>query len=199
MRLFISPGNSKMGHVPSLSLLPLETCPKDAPCRTKNNCYSCKLCKLRPALLKTLKDNTQLYKLKPDTYFSKAASYLNYANTRLFRWHAHGDAPDPDYFDRVKKVARKTKHINHLIFTKRFEFPRQIFKRLPSNLTVILSMWNNYGDTDPDGIPRSWYLNPKDPDPRIPDKALLCGGNCEMCGACWNLKSLKRDIILPKH
>jgi hypothetical protein len=198
MRPYISPGNTKTGNIPSISLPPLKTCPLDAPCRKKGKCYGRKLCNLRPALTKTLKDNLEYYRTDPDNYFNKITSYLGYANTRFFRWHVFGDSPDQEYFSRVKYTANNTPNIKHLIFTKRFSWYPENFKWIPENLSVVFSMWNNYGDPEIP-LPKSWYLDPKDPDPRIPASALDCPGNCETCGSCWHLKQLKKDVILHRH
>ena len=183
-----------MGRIPSVSLPPEKTCPADAPCR-KGGCYSKKLCKIRPRLLATLEGNLRYYNGDPDNYFSKITSYLDYANTNFFRWDVHGDFPSEDYFARIKYIAKKTPTIKHLAFTKRYDYN---FLKLPANFSVVFSMWNNYGNTRKK-MPRAWMLDPKDPDPRIPLNALSCPGNCETCGACWNLKLINRDMTLPKH
>jgi len=197
MRLYISPGNTKTGNIPSVSLPPLETCPIDAPCRQKGQGYCHKLCTLRPRLATTLIDNLEYYNNNSAGYFQKITAYLKYANTRFFRWHIFGDIPDPKYFTQVKLTARKTPDIKHLIFTKRFAWIK-IFHHIPDNLSVVFSMWNNYGDPSIN-FPKSWYLDPRNPDPRIPANALECPGNCETCGSCWHLKQLNKDVILHRH
>lgn len=198
MRLYISPGNTKLGSIPSISLPPLITCPIDAPCRKKGLCYANKLCKIRPSLLATLKDNLEYYNARPDEYFSKITNFLSYANTRFFRWNVHGDLPDQEYFKRIKVTAKKTPNIKHLLFTKRFEFPKSLFSKLPENLSAVFSMWNDYGD-ERRKLPKAWFYDPKNPDSRIPATALDCPGNCESCAMCWHLKNINHDIILHKH
>jgi hypothetical protein len=48
-------------------------------------------------------------------------------------------------------------------------------------------------------LPRAWLYDPDCPDPRIPNDAIWCPGNCESCGMCWDLPNIGKDVVLIKH
>lgn len=193
MKLQISKGNTKTGKIPAVSLAPIKSCPKSAPCKTC--CYAVKVCRYSPEAKAAWNNNLELYLKNPDSYFEQLKTYMLKSNPKFFRMHTSGDIPDTDYLKRLKKLAKETPNTKYLLFTKRYYYN---YKNLPDNLAIIFSMWNNYGNTRKH-MPRAWMLDPNNPDPRIPETALQCPGNCETCNACWFLKAVNRDVVFYKH
>jgi len=191
----ISGGNTKVGRIPNISLPPGCGCPSDAPCRA--SCYAQKAWKQYPQTRSAWKRNWSLQRDDRDTYFDSVLNYLRAKRPKLFRWHVSGDIPDQNYLDQVIAVARLTPETRHLAFTKRHNLNFEKANKI-NNLSIVLSMWNNYGNTRK-RMPRAWMLDPADPDPRIPRSAIRCPGSCETCFKCWILKDIKRDVVFLKH
>ncbi|RLC81747.1 MAG: hypothetical protein DRI61_03460 [Chloroflexi bacterium] len=139
--------------------------------------------------------NTKACNKTPYQYFESIQNYLLKKKPKFFRWHVSGDSPDERYFEHLRYVALMTPDTEHLIFTKRYKFN---YRNLPSNLHVVFSMWNKYGNTRKK-MPRAWMRDPKNPDPRIPNDAIECPGNCESCGMCWSLDKIGKDVVFNKH
>ena len=141
--LSVSAGNTKMGVIPSVSLPPVTTCRADAPC--KKECYACKLCRLRSTVRNAYERNLDLYRQNPDQYFLELSAYMTISS--FFRMHVSGDIPDPEYFTRLVKAARKNKRCSILIFTKQYEIVNDYITgggRIPNNLKIIFSDWGEW-------------------------------------------------------
>ena len=192
----IKDGNSKLGAVANLSLPPVLTCNKKAPCTVKG-CYAKSLRRF-PGVVRLWESNWRQWQERPLTYESQISEYLDTHELSLFRWHTSGDIPDADYWQMMLRIARKFPWVNFLAFTKQHDL---IKGRVPDNLAVVLSAWNDFHI--PVKLRRrfrvAWMRDPKNPDPRIPKNALKCPGNCESCGLCWALRKLNRDVVFNKH
>ena len=70
------------------------------------------------------------------------------------------------------------------------------FADLPDNLTIVLSAWLDMSYINPFGLPIAFMQDGTET--RISD-ALECPGNCETCGICWALKSIKKNVVFHKH
>ena len=83
----ISPGNSKMGAIPSVSLPAIKTC-RD--CKCKEKCYAAKLERLRPTVRNAYQHNLEVLQSNPETFWREveATVMLN----RYFRFHVSGIA-----------------------------------------------------------------------------------------------------------
>lgn len=192
MKTIISKGNNKLGHIPNVSLLPCVTCPKNVPC--SKDCYAQKFLKY-PSVKRAWTNNTDLLFSDRIKYFTGIRDFLLVKKPAAFRWHVAGDIIDQNYLDHMKRAAIKNDQIRFLAFTKAYDLD---FHRLPLNLSIIFSMWNNYGNTTKH-MPRAWLYNPKNPDMRIPRNAIQCHGKCIDCGMCWELKTIGRDVVFNKH
>ena len=188
-RLSISPGNVKMGAIPSVSLPPVTTCPKGCPCAAK--CYALKLCKLRPNVRAAYAGNLSLLQEAPAAYWLqvKAAACV----TRYFRYHVSGDILDRDYLDNMAQTARELPHTEFLAFTKNYAVVNDYLAEgheIPANLHLIFSEWGGGWDVpNPYNLPTAAVIF-KGSKPL--DNWKICGGNCAECACqgvgCWELK-----------
>ena len=188
----ISPGNIKLGSIPSVSLIPWHSCRKDLPCFAK--CYSRKMYIRKPSCRISWTRNLEAYLLNSEKYFADIDHFLTWNRPRFFRWHVAGDFPDQNYLNKVILLARKHKSIKFLAFTKRFDFR---LPTPPNNFRLILSAWPGY--EIPTRLTRrfkvAWMQNGTET--RIPRTAVKCGGDCQACLECW--KPNKRNVYFDQH
>ena len=187
-RVSISPGNNKMGAIPSVSLPPVITCPAGCPCAAK--CYAAKLCRLRPSVRDAYARNLAILREDPAAYWLqvKAAASV----TRFFRFHVSGDIPDYSYFVNMVDMARDLPGTEFLAFTKRYEVVNDFITHdgdIPGNLHVIFSEWPGLDIDNPHNMPAAAVIF-KGEEPR--ENWKVCPGNCSDCAArgvgCWELK-----------
>ena len=193
MKIKISKGNKKTGRIPAVSLPPGYGCPADAPCR--KSCYACKSYRQYKETRAAWSGNARLQSKDRDSFFEQLYSRLSKSKPRFFRWHVSGDIPDANYLERMILLAKLLPDTKFLAFTKHYDYN---YRKLPDNLKVVLSMWDNYGSLRKK-MPRAWMRDPNNPDPRIPVDAVECPGNCETCGMCWNLDVIGKDVVFNKH
>lgn len=188
----ISPGNSKLGKIPNVSLTPIKSCPSGVPC--SKDCYACK------HAYTVYKGVRQLW----DDNFFKAQHYRDtfwadmvkeWKVPKFFRIHVGGDFFDQEYLNGWKCFAANHPETTFLAFTKAHSLD---YKNCPPNLKIVFSMWNGYGNTRK-RMPRAWMRDSKNPDKRIPDNAIECPGSCDSCGMCWQLDKLGKDVVFDKH
>jgi len=199
------PGNSKLGKVPNISLMPGRTCNPDAPCRKL--CYAVKALR-RPCVKACWTRNTDNAMGYRKDYFAEIDDYCSSRRPPLFRWHVAGDIPDQDYLDRMAMLAHANPGTEFLCFTKQHKLD---FRYLPDNLHIVFSMWPGWGRVDYHDyrckFPRAWMQDGTEnrigQDGRT---AVVCPGvtrgeHCDTCGMCWALDSSDNpvDIIFPKH
>ena len=194
-RLSISPGNRKMGAIPSVSLPPVVTCAKNVPC-TKT-CYACKMCRIHPSVKAAYDRNMEIMRSDWIGYWSQINDTLK-AN-RYFRFHVSGDIPNDSYFAEMVNAARNNSHCEILAFTKQYDIVNAWLDsnggQLPANLHVVFSLWNpawNANVKNPYSLPVSAVIF-KDCAPGYADNfEHICGGNCFECACrgtgCWTLQ-----------
>lgn len=196
----ISKGNVKMGAVPSVSLLPLLTCPAICNHTCGKDCYASKIANLRKSVLTSYARNTALLMVRPDLYWFdvKRAMMIN----RFFRFHVSGDIPNREYFNNLVNACKENSHCKTLVFTKRFDIVNSWIDEngdLPENLHILFSGWQDMKPENPHNLPET-NVYEKNEEPQ--EDWLLCGGNCFECGCrgvgCWQAK--KGDVIaFKKH
>ena len=190
----ISSGNTKMGKVASVSLLPILTCPARCNGTCGDKCYAKKLPILRPSVMKAYARNTAIARLAPNAFFK--AVKLAMSKAEYFRFHVSGDIPNDEYLRKVVRACLDFPKCEVLMFTKRFEMVnRQIESAgpLPENLHCLFSGWTNLfpteGGFNPYKLPET-TVYAKDED--IQPEWTPCGGNCLDCaihdGGCWAAK-----------
>ena len=186
LRVSISGGNSKMGEIPSVSMLPYITCPHKCA-----ECYAAKLAALYKNTCNAYARNTALAIEDLDAYFAqvRAAAMV----TRFFRFHVSGDILNAEYFAEMVKTAEMLPHTEFLAFTKRYNIVNAFIEsggEIPANLHIIFSAWDGVEMPNPHNMPTAHVVRP-DNDP-APDWK-ICGGNCFECACrgvgCWQLKN----------
>ena len=194
----VSNTNSKLGgQIYSINLPPVVTCRSDAPCF--KGCYACKGNWLFPNVKNSLQHNLEAYKSNPTLFFESVAAQT--ALVRFCRWHSSGDIVDMQYFEGMCKVARKNKDTHYLCFTKKYEIINEFLskgKRIPKNLSIVLSAWSNWIPENPYDLPMTYVYGKEFNNGLIPKDAIPCGGKCETCQACWTLKK-GQHVYFIKH
>lgn len=205
-KAYISFNNRKMNGVPSVSLLPVVTCPA---CTCSEKCYAAKMCNLYPSVMASYAKNTRFALESPDAYFTSIADQLNGLTMyRLFRWHVSGDIINEDYLKGMVDVARKTPQTQFLAFTKRFDIVNTYIckgcidggYKIPDNLTIVFSAWDKSFKVDnPHNLPVA-YCRFKDAsqNPDIPTDAIKCSGNCAECRTCFYLVN-GMSVVFDEH
>lgn len=190
LKVSISKGNAKMGAIPSVSLPPIITCPKGAPCAGK--CYAAKLCRIYPNVRNAYQNNLGILNSSPGEYWRQVREAI--AKTKYFRFHVSGDIPDLNYFKQMCLIAIEYPDTQILAFTKRYNIVNDYinmlaFHELPDNLHIIFSEWGEQKPHNPHNLPTSAVIF-KGTEPR--DDWKICGGNCTECACrgvgCWELK-----------
>ena len=188
LKVSISKGNSKMGAIPSVSLPPIITCPKGAPCAGK--CYAAKLCRIYPSVKKAYQNNLDVLNTSWPEYWRQVREAVSM--TKYFRFHVAGDIPNAGYFKEMIITALKNPDTQILAFTKQYDIVNNyidIFGELPENLHIILSEWGEQKPNNPHDLPTSAVIF-KGTEPA--ENWKICGGNCTECACrgvgCWELK-----------
>lgn len=202
MNIKISPGNSKMGSVPSVSLPAGKTCREDCECQSK--CYAKKLERIRPAVRNAYQSNLDLLQSDKSTYWREVEASV--MMSRFFRFHVSGDIPNEEYLMHMKGVAARNPHCQILCFTKRYDFVNDNLREfgvssLPSNLHLILSGWRGLQMDNPFNLPEA-HVRYRDGSTTARADAVVCGGNCTHCAltdcGCWSLKC-GDQVVFDEH
>lgn len=199
MQIKISPGNSKLGAIPSISLPSIVTCRS---CDCQKKCYANKLERLRPAVRSAYQHNLEILKNEPETYWREveASIMLN----RYFRFHVSGDIVDDTYFAKMVEIAQRNPHCSILCFTKKFEIINSFLENggeIPDNLHMIFSGWIGLKMSNPFLLPEAHVIY-RDGTTTARDDAKVCNGNCTECalteGGCWSLKH-GEQVVFHEH
>lgn len=189
----ISVGNVKLGRIPSISLPPILTCNKNAPC-TKGDCYALKGCMIYKQVKASYERNLKTYNEDPDKYFYALTRWIEIKKPRFFRIHTAGDFPDQEYVNRLITLCINIPTTKFLAFTKKYNLD---YSNLPDNLSIIFSIWPNFDQSLDNNMPKAYMQDGTET--RIPNNAIECVGNCEFCSMCLDLKNIGRDVYFHKH
>ena len=192
MKIAISPGNTKTGRIPALSLPPVVTCIPNAPCA--KDCYALKAWKQYPATRAAWGRNLELWAKSPNEFTRQVSSYIAKRKPKFFRWHVSGDCPDQYYAEIVVEIAKAYPETKFLIFTKRYSW---FTGKMPANLSVVFSCWPGLALPRSRKIPRAFMQDGTET--RVKGNELDCPGNCETCGMCWNLSQTGKNVVFEKH
>lgn len=215
----ISPGNSKLGAIPSVSLPALKTCRS---CACNEKCYALKLERIRKTVREAYQHNLEVLTYNNDTYWREVEASI--MMTRYFRFHVSGDIPDRDYLEHMIRIAKCQQHCEILCFTKKFEMvneyietkadelginlpPRTAHGRalfqtiLPNNLHLIFSAWPGLEMKNPYNLPEA-HVRFRDGTTTARTDAVECSGNCTECATtddgCWVLKN-GEQVVFNEH
>ena len=200
MHIKISPGNSKLGSIPSVSLPSEKTCRKDCACVQK--CYAKRLERLRPNVRAAYENNLKILVDSPDIYWREVEASV--MMSRFFRFHVSGDIPNTDYFSHMLDIANRNKHCEMLCFTKKFQIVNDYLNKgfsLPTNLHMVFSAWDGLRMDNPHLLPEA-HVRYKDGHTTARPDAKECKGDCSGCAihdsGCWTLQS-GEQIIFNEH
>ena len=188
-KISISPGNAKMGYIPSVSLPPVVTCAKG--CKCANKCYAAKLCRIYPSVRKAYQRNLDILNGNDLEYWYQVNQAVKMA--KYFRFHVSGDIVDQHYFNWMVTTAENNPGTVLLAFTKQYEIVNRAIESgitIPDNLKIIFSEWPGMAMDNPHGLPVAHVIF-KGQEPA--DNWKICGGNCSECACrgvgCWELKN----------
>jgi len=191
MNVTISKSNSKLGNIHNVSLTPVKSCVVGVPCI--KDCYAQKAYRQYPIVRFTWDKNLILAKNYRNVYFGDIKEYLSTVKVPVFRWHTAGDILDQNYADNMVMIARDFSNTKFLAFTKQYGLN---YSNLPSNLSVVLSVWPNWKMPEND-LPKAFMQDGNET--RIPDDAIECTGHCEGCFVCWDLTNSGKSVYFHKH
>jgi hypothetical protein len=189
METKISSGNSKLGNIPNVSLIPIKDCANCEAC--KKSCYALKAWRQYPLTRAAWSHNSKLARTNFQEYFMDIIEYLKKKRPAYFRWHVAGDILHQKYYRYMCGTARMFPETNFLCFTKRFDLD---YSGRPKNLAIVLSMYPGM-KTPRKRMPRAWMQDGTEK--RIPEDAIECSGHCDTCNVCWDLK--QQDVYFHKH
>ncbi len=195
----ISPGNSKLGAIPSVSLPSVLTC---RGCACQKKCYARKLERARKNVAAAYAHNLSVLRNDPDIYWREVEAAI--MMSRFFRFHVSGDIPDMDYLIHMVDVSARNQHCQILCFTKKYELVNGYIERhgpLPNNLHMIFSGWVGLEMVNPFSLPEA-HIRYRDGSTTAAPGAVDCGGNCTECavidGGCWSLKT-GEQVVFEEH
>lgn len=195
----ISPGNMKMGSIPSVSLPAIKTC---RTCQCARKCYAHKLERLRPSVRDAYQRNLDCLTYRPDIYWREVEAAI--MTTRFFRFHVSGDIPNYQYLTHMVEIAKRHRHCEILCFTKKYELVNGYIASngaFPENLHIVFSGWVGLHMVNPFSLPEAHVIF-RDGSTTARQDAIPCGGNCTECavtdGGCWSLKK-GEQVVFHEH
>lgn len=199
-RLFISPGNKKMGLIPSLSFPPILSCAPSVPC--KKDCYAMKAWRLYPQTRAALGGNMTYYFENPVSFRIELLDFFKKKKPEYFRFFVSGDLPDKDFLQCVDHVCESFPETSFLIFTKRHDWTLEHYKTFtkPSNLKVMLSSWPGYSLPEPKETPFPIAFMQDGNESRFPlyGPFTRCPGSCQDCKLCFDVHN-NSNVVFYKH
>jgi ferredoxin len=195
----IADGNSKLGRIPNISIVPGKDCGNCTAC--VKGCYAVKFYRMYPSVRSAWTANSELAHGDREGYMRQIREYLTENRPAYFRWHVAGDILDQAYLEEMKLIAREYPKVRFLAFTKMHMLE---YKRIPKNLAIVASMWPGLAiPANVRRLPKAWLDEGNEKgkvrDARIPKTAIPCPGRCDECGMCWALPQLGRDVVFHKH
>lgn len=188
-KVHISIGNSKMGAIPSFSVLPIITCKNCIEC--SKYCYACKGCFNFNGNITNLAENTALVKADINRVYSEVNSFLNQSTTlyRYFRFNTAGDIFSIEYLELIVALAKANPLTRFLAFTKNYDLINSYLDSasLPENLTIIFSRWDNATIDNRHNLPVAVTNIPGST--VVPENSFHCNGDCANCLNCWNAQN----------
>ena len=155
LKLCVSKGNKKIGHVLNVSLAPIVTCGNCGLC--KFWCYDLKACLAYPSVLRARARNTALFYMSRDLYFAKLYEVMaKRKNNKYLRFHVSGEIVDIDHFERMVKTAIDHPDWTIWTYTKMYHVVNAWIDNngsLPENFHVMFSGWDGVKMDNKHGLP----------------------------------------------
>ena len=189
----ISEGNVKLGTLPSISLPPIVTCNKKAPC-CNGDCYALNGNFNFDSVKKACAKNLNTFKSDPVLFLQCVSEWIRIRKPSFFRWHVAGDIPNKTYLNQMIFLAKKHPNVKFLAFTKKYNLLKYATD-VPENLSIIVSAWPGLR-LPKTSLPIAFMDNGSEK--RIKD-VIECPGKCETCGMCWNLPKLGKNVVFKYH
>lgn len=197
-------GQHKVGDIPRWNLPPLWTCGKN--CGTcEHHCYAVKdYTDYRVKVVsKSHARNCNAVTTDLEHTEEYITKWIQKRKPSFFRIHASGDFAVPGmgtkYAEMWYRVAKACPETRFLAFTKAFEIVREVPFYELDNFSLVLSEWTD-ATKAPDDLKEHYRTSravEKLEDAR--PNEMVCPGNCETCGMCWNLKNLHHDVAFEIH
>lgn len=197
--IHVSHTNTKLGaEIPSVNLPAGKTCRPDAPCFAK--CYAKKGRWNFKNVRMSLADNLEAYEADPAFFFKYIAVMTRLS--RFVRWHSSGDIVDARYLSGMCDVARENPETKYVAFTKKFNLVNAYVDEgngIPENLHIVFSGWDeNFEVPNPHNFPVAYVRLKGGRWDYIPEDAIPCGGKCDSCLACWQLRK-GQTVYFDEH
>jgi len=188
MEIKISPGNSKIGKIPNISLIPIKDCGNCSYCKDK--CYAMKAYRQYPGVRNAWGINSKAFRKDPWEASILIGKYIEKHKSKYFRIHVAGDFLNQDHVNAMLSLCRILDHTQFMANTKMFGLD---YSDKPDNLKLRFSMWP--GQPIPDSsLPKAWLDDGTDK--RIPKTAIECSGNCDNCLICY---LTQQDVVFKIH
>lgn len=195
----ISPGNSKLGTIPSVSLPSVKTCRK---CDCQKKCYARRLERIRKNVAEAYQHNLDVLQETPEIYWREVEASI--MMSRYFRFHVSGDIPDTSYLIHMVEIAKRNQHCEVLCFTKKYELVNEYLssgEQFPSNLHMIFSAWVGLDMVNPHNLPEA-HVRYRNGTTTASTDAKPCSSNCTECAitddGCWTLRS-GEQVVFKEH
>lgn len=202
LHISVSSGNSKLGVIPSISLMPVIDCGNCAACR--KSCYDLRSDLIYKQTIWSRAANSAILHADPERYWRELDAWLTLYYPRAFRYHVGGDIIDNDYLRHMVDIAHKHSDIQFLVFTKMFRVVNAYCNggnEIPGNLHIVFSGWPGLPMCNPHNFPTAHPIF-ADGETSAPDGARLCTGNCTACLSsktmCWTLNR-GEAVVFPAH
>jgi len=188
--LHVSPGNTKLGGIPSISLDPGLTCNVKWPCY--DTCYARKLAAFRPNVKACWLNNTNILLKKPKEFERQAKMWLMLHHPPKFRWTVGGEWFKEAHKTMLFRLAKVVPRTKFFMYTRRDEWD---WSKAPSNLFVKFSYWIEDGDRIPKQKP--WAVISKEKPPFRVHNCTDGNGDCSVCNFCTTRR--QTPVWFPKH
>lgn len=194
----VTNSNRKLGTIVAINLPAGCTCRPDAPCQKE--CYAKKGNFMFANVKNCYQENLDTFLNNPEQAKKDILEQLPYIG--YCRIHASGDFVNKEYFEMIVDIAKQCKRVKFMAFTKKYELVNEYVAnggKIPSNLKIIFSAWftSDWTFDNPYKFPVSYVYDKKINNP-IPKKAIPCGGQCDKCFMCWELKK-GQAVRFDKH
>jgi hypothetical protein len=195
----VSENNTKMGGIPSVSLVPVVDCPKG--CLCAKDCYALNLCKRRNSVLKAWERNSRIVRADMPLFIRQLSGWLLWKAPKFFRWHVGGDFLSMEHLKGAVKIAKENPNTRFLAFTKRYDLLSKIGET-PDNFVLSLSAWvgMDFDTKLAKRYPVAWCFDKDNTDTRIPKNSFKCQGSCASCKVCFMAKEAEiRNMTFDIH